>query len=106
MIAQTPKPPYYAIIFTSIRSNIDDGYSEMSSKMLELAKKQPGFLGVESVREKLGVSVSYWKDLSAVRKWKENTDHLLAQKIGREKWYLSYKTRITKVENDYDFQKM
>lgn len=106
MIAQTPKPPYFAVIFTSIRTNIEDGYSEISDKLIELAIIQPGFLGIESAREKLGISVSYWKDLDSIRKWKQNTDHLLAQKTGKEKWYLNYKTRITKVERDYDFKKL
>ena len=59
LIAKTPKPPYYAVIFTSVRTEIDDGYADMTARMLNLAQKQPGFLGVESVRDQLGITVSY-----------------------------------------------
>lgn len=102
-IAQTPSPPYYAVIFTSIRTEEDDSYGKMAEKMMKLAAKQPGFLGVESVREEIGVTVSYWSDLDSIKKWKENAEHLSAQKKGRELWYSSFKTRISKVERDYSF---
>lgn len=72
---------------------------------MELAKKQPGFLGVESARNELGITVSYWESLEAIKNWKQNSDHLLAQRYGREKWYSHYKTRICKVERDYGFDK-
>jgi heme-degrading monooxygenase HmoA len=103
MIATTPKPPYYAVIFSSLKSADDKGYSEMANFMVELAAKQDGFLGIESARQELGITVSYWKDLVSIRNWKANSDHLIAQKFGREKWYQSYKTRICLVERDYDF---
>ena len=105
MIANTPKPPYYAVIFSSTRTNGDKGYSEMADKMVELAKQQEGFLGVESVREKLGITVSYWTDLNAIKKWKENTEHSLAREKGRNEWYKCFKTRIAKVERDYEFER-
>lgn len=101
LIAQTPKPPYYACIFTSTRTEGDNGYGEMANKMVELAAQQPGFLGIESAREEVGVTVSYWSDLDAIKQWKANVEHLEAQKIGRERWYSSFKTRIAKVERDY-----
>lgn len=104
MIAKTPEPPYYAVIFTSVLKKTHEGYSEMADKMEELAKLQPGYLGFESAREKLGISISYWKDLESIRSWKQNTEHLLAQKSGREKWYEQYHIRITKVERDYHFK--
>lgn len=97
--------PYYAVIFTSVRTNIEEGYSEMASKMEELAKQQDGFIGVESARNEIGITVSYWKDLESIKKWKEHIDHLLAQQMGREKWYKSYTTRICLVEREYDFTK-
>jgi heme-degrading monooxygenase HmoA len=103
MISDTPKPPYYAVIFTSVRTLGDNGYSKMADKMLELASKQEGFLGAESAREEIGITVSYWKDLESIKKWKKNTAHLEAQKKGQEPWYKSYKTRISKVERDYSF---
>jgi heme-degrading monooxygenase HmoA len=100
LITNTPKPPYYAVIFTSLRTEGDYGYGEMAAKMVELASKQPGFLGVESAREEVGITVSYWTDLDAIKNWKKNIEHLKAQKSGREKWYASFKTRIAKVERD------
>lgn len=104
MIAKTPPPPYYAVIFTSTKTANNEGYSEMADKMVELAKLQSGFFGIESARENIGISVSYWKDLDSIKNWKMNLDHLFAQKMGKEKWYNSYKTRIAKVERDYDFE--
>lgn len=105
MIANTPKPPYYAVIFSTERTSIDAGYSEMATLMEQLASKQDGFLGIESARQELGITVSYWKNLMAIKLWKQNADHQLAQKLGKEKWYKSYKLRIAKVEHDYSFEK-
>jgi len=101
LIAKTPKPPYYAVIFTSLRTKDDNGYGEMATKMVELASKQPGFLGIESAREDVGITVSYWSDIESIKNWKANLEHQVAQKLGHEKWYLSFKTRISKVEHDY-----
>ncbi len=103
MIAQTPKPPYFAVIFTSIRTEVESGYSDMAELMIKLACEQKGFLGIESAREEVGLTVSYWKDLESIRKWKQHTEHLLAQKKGRAQWYKQYKVRISKVEMDYEF---
>ncbi|MCP4470001.1 MAG: antibiotic biosynthesis monooxygenase [Gammaproteobacteria bacterium] len=100
-IAKTPTPPYYAVIFSSLRSDDIDGYAETAARMVELAAQQPGFLGVESVREVLGVTVSYWSDLDSIKRWKSNSEHQLAQKMGMDKWYSSYKIRIARVERDY-----
>ncbi len=105
MITETPKPPYYAVIFTSVRTEGDNGYSDMSEKMVELASKQPGFLGMESAREDVGITVSYWEDLESIKVWKRNLEHLAAQKQGKEVWYHSYKTRIARVERDYGFDR-
>ena len=104
-IAKTPKPPYFAVIFTTIRTEEDNGYSEMSEKMFELASRQEGFLGVESVREKTGITVSYWRDLESIKKWRENADHTIARNRGRLEWYKCYKTRIAVVERDYEFER-
>jgi len=100
-VAKTPEPPYYAVIFTSLRTEGDNGYGAMAGKMVELAALQPGFLGVESAYEGLGITVSYWADLESIKSWKANTQHLQAQRLGRKQWYSSYKTRISKVERDY-----
>lgn len=103
MIANTPKPPYYAVIFSSLRTKGDNGYGEMAELMVELAQKQNGFIGVESAREELGITVSYWRDLESIRKWKEHTDHRVARAKGRNDWYAKFKVRIAKVESDYGF---
>ena len=97
------KTPYYAVIFTSVRTTGEHGYTEMASLMEELARKQPGFLGLDSAREDVGITVSYWESLDAIKAWKEQTDHLIAQSLGKEKWYESYRVRIAKVEKDYGF---
>jgi len=102
LIADTPEPPYYAVIFSSHVTGDTEGYAETAARMLELAAEQPGYLGVESVREDLGVTVSYWADLESIRLWKQQAEHRLAQKSGREKWYSSYRIRIARVERDYE----
>ena len=102
MIAKTPAPPYYAVIFSSLRTPVDNSYGETADRMVELAAEQPGFLGVESAREGLGITVSYWESLEAIRHWKMNTEHLLAQRMGREQWYSAFKLRVCRVERDYD----
>ena len=102
MIANTPQPPYYAVIFTSIRADTEDGYNDMSDEMLVLAAQEEGFLGVEAARNEVGITVSYWQTLDSIKKWKENSRHLLAQKYGREKWYEKYKVRICIIEHDYE----
>lgn len=104
-ISKTAETDYYAVIFTSVRTAGDNGYAEMAQKMDELAKEQPGYLGIESAREDLGITVSYWKDLESIRRWHENAEHRLAQMKGYEIWYQSFKVRICKVEKEYGFEK-
>jgi len=105
MLAKTTEPPYYAVIFTSIRKDGDShNYNLMSKKMIDLVSGQEGFLGVESAREEMGITVSYWKDLDSIKKWKNNMEHQMAQKKGRSTWYQSFKVRIAKVERDYGFE--
>ena len=103
MISKTPAPPYYAVIFTSTMTDNVEGYNEMNEFLEELAKHQEGYLGIESARDDLGISVTYWKDLESITKWKMETDHLMAQQKGRTMWYERYKVRISKVERDYEF---
>lgn len=105
MISKTPQPPYYAVIFTSTRTLGDNGYSNMSDKMLALAAKQEGFLGIESARAEIGITVSYWTDLDAIKKWKDNVEHTVAREKGKTDWYASFKVRIAKVEREYGFEK-
>lgn len=103
--ARTPHPPYVAVIFTSVRTEGDQGYDKMSGEMVALAQQQPGHLGVESVRgaDGLGITISYWKDQASAVAWKAVADHRTAQRLGREKWYSAYKTRVCIVERDYEF---
>jgi len=102
-IAKTPELPYYAVIFTSLRTEGDRGYGHMAYRMVELAQKQPGFLGVESARspDGLGITVSYWASEEAIRDWKAHGDHQIAQEIGKASWYADYHVRIAKVERAY-----
>jgi len=103
MIAETPTPPYYAVIFTSVRTEGDHSYAQMAERMLELARQQDGFLGVESARNEIGITVSYWRDLESIHQWREHAEHSLARDKGRKEWYKSFKTRVAKVERDYGF---
>jgi heme-degrading monooxygenase HmoA len=101
-IAATPAAPYYAVIFTSLRTEGDNGYSAMADAMVKLAAAQTGFLGIESAREGLGITVSYWDSLESIAAWKQNSAHLVAQRHGRDVWYETFKVRISRVERDYD----
>ncbi len=102
-IASTPAPPYYAVIFTSLRTPGDRGYGHMADRMVELAAQQPGFLGVESARtpDGLGLTVSYWASEEAIRAWKAHAEHQVAQETGRRTWYADYFLRVAKVERAY-----
>ncbi len=103
--ARTPEPPYYAVIFTSLRTDVDEGYGAMSARMVELASQQPGFLGVESARgaDGLGITVSYWESEEAIANWRRNAEHSVAQANGREKWYSRFVTRVARVERAREF---
>ncbi len=105
MIAKTPFPPYYAVIFSSNMSENHEGYSKMSDLMVNLAKKQDGFIGVESARNEIGITVSYWRDLESIKNWKIHADHQIAQRSGKSDWYTRYKVRISRVERDYVFER-
>ena len=107
LLATTPTPPYYAVIFSSVRTDGDAAaYGAMAQKMATLAATMPGYLGAESAREDVGITVSYWQDLESIRNWKYQTDHVVARDLGREKWYQTYRLRIAKVERDYGFEKI
>ncbi|HEY5790532.1 MAG TPA: antibiotic biosynthesis monooxygenase [Gammaproteobacteria bacterium] len=99
--ATLPEPPYWAVIFTSAQADDLDGYSATAARMLELARRQPGFLGVESVREGgRGVTVSYWRDLESIRAWRDHPEHREARRHGREQWYRRWALRVARVERD------
>lgn len=105
MISITPKPPYYAVIFSTLRTTVDEGYMETTQRMEALAKQQEGYLGLETARNKIGITVSYWKSLDAILKWRNNAEHTLAREKGKELWYKKYQLRICKVEREYGFEK-
>lgn len=94
---------YYAVIFTSTHSENTEGYIDMANQMETLAKSQNGFLGIESAKDSIGITVSYWESLEAIKNWKQHTDHLVAQQKGKQDWYSWYKVRICKVEREYEF---
>ncbi|NUK28604.1 antibiotic biosynthesis monooxygenase [Parageobacillus sp. VR-IP] len=99
--------PYYAVIFTSERTEGDHGYEAAAKQMVELASQQPGFLGVDSVRDEngIGITISYWDSLEAIQQWKEHAAHQIAQEKGKQQWYRRYSIRVCKVEREYDFEK-
>ena len=102
-LAKLPAPPYYAVIFTSQRTPGDRGYNAMAEAMVKLGSAQPGFLGIESVRgaDGVGITVSYWRDLEAIRSWKAENEHQKAQQDGKSSWYEHYEVRIARVERAY-----
>ena len=101
--ATTPEPPYFAVIFTSVRTDGDQGYAHMADAMVRLAAEQPGFLGIESVRgsDGLGITVSYWASAEDIKHWKMNAAHLAAQSRGTQLWYEDFFVRVAKVERAY-----
>lgn len=101
--ARTPRPPYYAVIFTSQRTDVDRGYGQMAERMVELARGQAGFLGVESTRgpDGFGITVSYWTSEEAIAAWKAHAEHQIAQETGRTVWYSDYHLRVARVERAY-----
>ncbi len=102
-LANTPLPPYYAVVFTS-KKNVDiEGYEQTAQRMVELVQQQEGFLGYESAHEKIGITVSYWKDEASILDWKKNLEHQAAQHKGIQEWYASYFLRVCKVERAYSF---
>jgi heme-degrading monooxygenase HmoA len=100
-IASTPEPPYVAVVFTSLRTEGDHGYAAMTTRMEQLAAEQPGYLGIESARDEVGITVSYWVDEDAAKAWKQVAAHLVAQRRGREAWYADYRVRVAVVHRDY-----
>lgn len=98
-LSQTPKPPYYAVIFTSIRTPDEAGYADTAARMLELAARQPGFLGVDSARsDGVGITVSYWRDEASIAAWREQAEHAEARRLGRQRWYEQFTLRVARVE--------
>lgn len=106
MFASTPEPPYIAVIFTSLRSASEpEDYGATAERMLELAQQQPGFLGVESARgaDRLGITVSYWKDEASISAWRNHLEHMEAQSSGRTRWYEKYALRICHVSRQSEY---
>ncbi|RFC50894.1 MAG: Heme-degrading monooxygenase HmoA [Verrucomicrobia bacterium] len=101
--SQTGEIPYYAVIFTSVRTDGDNGYGDTARRMVELARGMPGFLGVDSVRgsDGLGITVSYWRSEADIAHWRQHAEHQVAQEGGRDAWYSEYTVRIAKVERAY-----
>lgn len=101
-----PEPPYYAVIFTSLRrAGGDPAYAEAAQRMLALAADQPGFLGVDTARgaDGLGITVSYWRDQESITAWRRHAAHLPVQQAGRQRWYAQFAVHVAKVERSYRF---
>lgn len=105
MIESHLTAPYYAVIFTTLLTDNLEGYLETAERIEALAKEQEGYLGIESARNEVGITVSYWKDLEAISRWKNNVEHTEARTLGRKQWYAQYQLRICKVEREYGFIK-
>ncbi|MFQ5564422.1 MAG: antibiotic biosynthesis monooxygenase family protein [Parvularculaceae bacterium] len=105
--APLPAPPYYAVIFAAQRTDGDNGYAETAARMEELAATMPGFLGIESARDKdgFGITVSYWGSQEAIRNWKANAEHAQAQRRGIKEWYAGFTLRVARIERAYGKQK-
>lgn len=103
--ASLPEPPYYAVVFTAVRTAGDHGYGETDERLFTLAADQPGFLGVDSARgaNGLGITVSYWRDEESIAAWREHTEHVLARARGRERWYASFALHVARVERAHSF---
>ena len=105
---KAPAAPYYAVIFSSTLADDAEGYSTMADRMVALAKEQDGFLSVESASrtsEGFGITVSYWRDLESIRRWKAQSEHAAAQRMGRDAFYKNYRLRIARVEREYGFDR-
>jgi len=102
--AKTPKPPYWVVVFTAQRREIDREYEAMGARMFELATKQPGFLGIEAAHdaEGFGVTAIYYTDETSILAWKANAEHLTAQELGKQRWYAQYEVRVARVERAYE----
>lgn len=105
-LAERFETPYYAVIFSSVQGKDLHGYAETVERMLELAAGQPGYLGVESARSDIGITVSYWRDLDSIRAWRDHLEHSEARRMGRERWYTAYRLRIARVERDYGLENL
>ncbi len=100
-----PDPPYYAVVFTSRLSGDDDGYGDTAERMVQLAAQQPGFLGVDSARDGLGITVSYWRDEDSITAWRQHAEHTLARETGRERWYEEFEVHVAEVKRHYGFRR-
>ena len=103
----TPAPPYYTVVFSAQMTEQTNGYVDLATRMVELASRQAGFLGIETAQNTDGssITVSYWEDEDSIRAWKKNLDHQAAQRIGRETFYQNFTVRIARVDRDYTFDK-
>lgn len=98
------EPPFYAVIFSSRRADRSDEYSEMAERMERLAARQPGFLGMETVRgeDGFGITVSYWRNSEDIVRWKQHAEHVVARRLGNQRFYEAYSVRVARVERAYE----
>ena len=104
--AETPQPPYWAVVFASQRNDADAAaYAEAAARMMALAEQQPGYLGAESARgeDGFGITVSYWSSEAAILGWKHQAEHAATREKGRADWYTRYAVRVARVERAYDW---
>jgi heme-degrading monooxygenase HmoA len=92
----------YVVIFRAKVRVLDEEYSKAASRMRELALSQFGCLEFHAVTEgRNEVALSYWPSEEAIRAWKSHPEHILAQRLGRERWYESYSVQVAAVTREY-----
>ncbi|MFE2581607.1 antibiotic biosynthesis monooxygenase family protein [Streptomyces sp. NPDC059378] len=101
------EPPYYAVVFTTVRTQDQSGYGETNARMEELVKDVPGYLGMDHAQTPggLGITVAYFRDADALTQWRTDAEHRAAQQRGRDRWYESYTLHVAKVERSHGFRR-
>jgi heme-degrading monooxygenase HmoA len=95
-----------AVIFVAQRTGGDDaGYGVAAGEMSRLAAAQPGYAGIDSVRDAggLGITVSYWADEAAALAWRDNARHTAIRDLGRDRWYSHYSLHVAEIARSYDW---
>jgi len=92
----------YAVIFKAKTKELDEEYFTMAKHMRELAMNKYGcteFTAVTEGREE--IAISYWDSMEQIAKWKQDSEHLVAQELGKSKWYEDYTVEIVEVLSAY-----
>lgn len=92
----------YLVVFRAEVKHLDADYVAMAARLRDLALTEFGCLEFHALTEgDQEIALSYWPDLEAVARWRTHDEHLLAQQLGRERWYRSYRVEISRIERSY-----